>query len=62
MDEKSFTQGYICAVANLIRLHDQPGMAEGLLSEIAPVDWRSIDAYDRKILRDAGLVAKKRHP
>jgi hypothetical protein len=52
-----FTRGYVCAVANLIRLHDQPEMARDLLREILPVDWRTIAEYDRAVLRKEGLTS-----
>ena len=47
-----FDKGYVCAVANLLRLHDEPTLAEELLKENPPSDddWNEIDESDRKII------------
>jgi hypothetical protein len=50
--------GYVCAAAVLVQQHDQPSMAEDLLNEVAPIKWRSIDAWDRDVLKKAGIKLK----
>ena len=54
----AFTQGYICAVASLVKMHGEDTMAKDLLGGIGKVDWKNIDEYDRNILREAGLLRK----
>lgn len=51
----TFEQGYICAVANLIRDHDQPMMAADLIKGM-DVDWSMIDPYDRDEIARHGLL------
>jgi hypothetical protein len=51
----TFEQGYVCAVATLLRQHGEETMAKDLLGCIAP-DWASIDAYDKEILSKHGLL------
>ena len=61
----SFVQGYVCAVATLVRVYDAQAEADYLLSALAPIKWRTTAEVDRKWLRDGGLVLKKytkRHP
>jgi hypothetical protein len=50
-----FVQGYVTAAVNLVLLHDQPGMAAEVLLQLGKIDWRTIDAYDRDVLRKAGV-------
>jgi hypothetical protein len=51
----TFEQGYICAVANLLRAHDQPTMAADLIKGM-DVDWSKIDPYDRDEIKRYGLL------
>lgn len=51
-----FERGYICAVAEIIRMHDEPVIAKDVLRGIGRVDWSLIDEYDRTTLRGAGLI------
>jgi len=52
--EDLFNQGYICAVATLLSLHDEPTIAKDVLNEIN-VDWTKIDEYDKNIISKFGL-------
>ncbi len=48
-----FDKGYVCAVANLLRLHDEPTLARDILKENPPSDydwWNEIDVSDRTII------------
>jgi hypothetical protein len=54
-DDDAFVRGYVTATANLVSLHDQPGMARDMLLQLGKVDWRKVDEYDRKVLREAGV-------
>ena len=58
----TFTQGYVCAVAELVRLFDQPTMAEELLKAVGKVDWNTIDDFDYRPLHKAGLASRKAQP
>ena len=51
-----FDRGYVCAVANLISMHGADVMAADVLRANVTCNWKNIDAYDRKILRKAGLI------
>lgn len=46
MDELSFRRGYYLAVANLVRMHDQPTIAAELLDEFGPLNLDGIDEFD----------------
>lgn len=37
----AFMQGYVCAVAEIIRLHDEPTVAKDVLRGIGNVNWDS---------------------
>lgn len=52
----TFEQGYVCAVANLLRDHGQTTMAGDLLRGIGNVDWSKIDPYDRDEIKRHGLL------
>ena len=52
---RAFTQGYVCAVATLVKAHGAGTEAKDLLNCIK-VDWRTIEKYDRDILKKAGLI------
>lgn len=60
--QQAFEQGYICAVANIIRTHDAPTIAEDVLACQTPDDWSKVNDYDYKTLRAAGLAPAKRKP
>jgi hypothetical protein len=51
----TFDQGYICAVATLLRQHGAESMAEELLRCVSP-DWSTIDDYDKEALAEHGLL------
>lgn len=53
---KAFTQGFICAVADIIRLHDQPTIAADVLRAIGKIDWSVIAQFDRATLAQHGLA------
>lgn len=57
--EVTFTQGYVCAVATMVQLFDRPSMAEELLKEVQPIDWRKIDQFDRNAIKKAGITLKR---
>lgn len=48
--ETNLRRGYYLAVANLVRLYDQPSMVADLLKQYGPVDWSGIDEMDRTVL------------
>jgi hypothetical protein len=51
-DEAQFERGYVCAVAEIIRTHDEGVVAKDVLRGMLPINWRNIDEYDRKALKD----------
>jgi hypothetical protein len=51
-----FDAGYVCAVANIIRLHREPGIAKDVLRENPPEAWGDISEYDFKTLKDAKIL------
>lgn len=59
-EDVAFVQGYVCAVANLIMLHDEPTIAKDVLNPVTPVNWKIIDEYDRDVLAKVGLAPKRR--
>ena len=54
-DDDAFVRGYVTAAANLVLLHDQPGMAADVLLQAGRIDWRKIESFDRDTLRKAGV-------
>ena len=52
----SFERGYICAVANLVKAHDAIVEAKELLNALGPIDWRQVEPYEHRILRERGLI------
>lgn len=56
----AFTQGYVCAVAEIIRTHDEPTIAQDVLRGAGKVDWDCIDDYDKATLQKAGLYNAER--
>lgn len=52
----AFIRGYICAVAEILRTHDEPTIAKDVLRAAGKVDWSQIDKADVEPLRAAGLV------
>ena len=52
--ELTFDQGYVCAVATLLRNHADTTAAKELLACVNP-DWSEIDEYDREIITKFGL-------
>ncbi len=58
-DERiAFDKGYVCAVACLVAGHDEPTIANDVLRANMPDSWDYIDEYDKKILREAGLLPR----
>ena len=51
-----FDRGYVCAVANIISAHGEDVIARDVLRANMPRNWNDIDAYDRNILKKAGLI------
>ena len=56
MSRLTFEQGYVCAVAELVRTHNQPTIASDVLRALGKIDWSKIDDFDRKPLEDVGLL------
>jgi len=54
----TFEQGYVLAVAEIVRTHDNIRIARDVLRGIGEVDWATIDEADIKTLTEAGLVMK----
>lgn len=52
----TFEQGYICAVANLLRDFGDTTMARSLLEGMPNVDWTKIDPYDLDEIKRHGLL------
>lgn len=52
----SFQDGYICAVANIIRTHDEPTIAKNVLKEFGKVNWSKVEPEDRALLQKHGLI------
>lgn len=52
----TFEQGYICAVANLLRDHGARCYARDLLRSVPNTDWSAIDPYDRSEIKRHGLL------
>jgi hypothetical protein len=51
-ESAQFERGYVCAVAEIIRTHGEDVVAKDVLRGILPINWRNIDEYDRKTLKD----------
>lgn len=51
-----FDAGYICAVANIIRTHDEPTVAKDVLAGNIPASWTLVDKDDLNILVKHGVV------
>jgi hypothetical protein len=54
-DPLTFEQGYVCAVANLLRDHGAVTEARDLLGGMPDIDWPTIDPYDRDQIKRHGL-------
>ena len=52
----TFQDGYICAVAEIIRTHDLPTVAKDVLKGLGKVDWSKIEPEDRELLQKHGLA------
>lgn len=59
-EDHAFTQGYVCAVANIISTHGEDVIARDVLRGAGHVNWKIIDDYDRDILAKAGLAPRRR--
>jgi|GEM_PF-6351049 hypothetical protein len=60
-NEQQFTQGYICAVSNMLRERDNPAVAKGLLESIGDVTYKElkeigVDKFDLDILKKYKLI------
>ncbi len=51
VDDLAFRQGYYLAVATLVRMHDQPGMAAELLRAFGKINFHGIDEFDLEVLK-----------
>lgn len=56
MKRLTFQDGYICAVANIIRTHDQPVIAKDVLKGLGKVDWSKVEPEDHAIFKEYGLT------
>lgn len=54
--ELTFEQGYVCAVATLIRQHGAATMARDLMGCMPNVDWSKIDPTDREVMDQHGFI------
>lgn len=54
--QSRFEQGYICAVANLLNLFDEPTIAQNVLNELGEPDWSKISEEDKHTLRENGML------
>jgi hypothetical protein len=52
----AFDQGYVCAVADIIKSHGDETLARDVLMGLGPVDWTKIDKRDLDTLLEAKLV------
>lgn len=52
----TFEQGYVCAVATMLRQHGETVYARDLLQCIEPVNWKKIPPCDREIIEQCGLM------
>jgi hypothetical protein len=52
----TFNQGYVCAVANIVKMHGEDSIARDVLRGAGRIDWSEIDQYDREILEKVGLA------
>lgn len=52
----TFNQGYVCAVANIVKMHGEDTIAKDVLRGAGNIDWSEIDPYDREILEKVGLA------
>jgi hypothetical protein len=63
--EKSFTAGYVLAVANIVHTHDEPVIAEDVLRELGilepELDGLDLTDFDLEVLRPLfrSIEAKK---
>lgn len=55
-----FTQGYVCACANIILTHGADTVAKDVLRGAGRVNWKIIDEYDRDTLAKVGLAPRRR--
>jgi hypothetical protein len=46
----TFQQGYVCACANLLNMHGDSTLVRDLVQGYGPIDWATIDPYDRETL------------
>jgi hypothetical protein len=56
MAQLTFQDGYICAVANIIRTHDDPVIAKDVLKALGKVDWSKVEPDDHTLLREYKLT------
>lgn len=59
-DDDLFTQGYICACANIILTHGADQIAKDVLRGAGKVNWKIISDYDRDALAKASLAPRRR--
>jgi hypothetical protein len=58
INHTSFESGYICAVAQILRLHGDVTMAKDVLQGVGPakVNWNEVAPEDRFVLEKFGLA------
>lgn len=54
--DRAFIQGYVCAVATLVKAHGEDTYGAELLRCIGAFTKQDVCEYDWNILRQAGLV------
>ena len=54
-----FTQGFICAVASLVQMHDIGSMGEETLRLVGKINWSEISSTDIDWLKTGDIDLKK---
>lgn len=52
----TFEQGYVCAVATLLRQHGETTIAKDVMGCMPNVDWSKIDPFDKEAFAEYGLL------
>jgi hypothetical protein len=56
---RGFDAGYACAVANILRLHNEPVIARDVLGANVPSQDYDLEPADLEVLEGAGLLPWK---